>query len=167
MFRVIGRGFKWKLSKAERSVKALPEWHPWAPAKWWLCVIKMNKVYDDVPSLQFQHLLSPPLFNCFVHLKLVLKKNNRNRSWTYSCRAVFLVAHHSVEEARRLQSLIMNWEGGIGEKRDTGVGVRRVPGRCQGVGCFLLNCNQNQPPAPGSGGLTDWEMRRCSSFKCH
>lgn len=155
MFRVIGRGFKWKISKEERSVKALPEQHPWAPAKWWLCVIKMNKVCHDVPSPQSQHFLSPPLFNCFVHLKLVLKKNNRNRSWTYSCRAVFLAAHHPVEGARRLQSLIMNREGGVGKKRDTGVGVSRVQGRYQGMSHFLLKSNQNQPQALGSEEFTE------------
>lgn len=60
-----------------------------------------------------------------------------------------------MEGARRLQSLIMNREGGVGKKRDTGVGVSRVQGRCQGMSYFLLKSNRNQPQALGSEEFTE------------
>jgi hypothetical protein len=59
MFRVIAKGFKWEISKEGRSTTVFPFQYLWASAKRCLCVIKMNKVYVDVPTSQSQYLLSP------------------------------------------------------------------------------------------------------------
>ena len=99
--------------------------------------------------LRIHSTFSLPLFHCFVHLKLVLK-NNRNRSQTYCYRAVFLVEHHFSEEARRLQSLIMNQGSGVGEKMGTGVRVER-----KGVGQALVGglLPAKLPPELTTGSL--------------
>lgn len=158
----------WEISKEGRSVKPFfLKQYPSAPAKSRVCIIKMNKVCDNVPSSQSQHFLSR-----FVSLLCSFEtgvKNNRNRSWTYSYRAVFLVDHHFSGEAWRLQSLIMNQGRGCSDEKghwsEGGKKWARVGFSGWSASCQTPTGTNHE--LPGARRVSDQETGRHTGFARH